>query len=58
MAAEIVDAFGAAHPIETIPGGGGIFDVLADGQLIYSKAETGGFPPPGVIPDLLASHES
>jgi len=33
-----------AHPIEKIelvPSGGGVFDVLADGQLIYSKHETG-----------------
>jgi selenoprotein W-related protein len=29
---------------ELIQGGGGIFDVIADGKLIYSKKETGRFP--------------
>jgi len=27
-----------------VPGGGGIFDVIADGRMIYSKFETGRFP--------------
>ena len=29
---------------ELIKGGGGIFDVKADGDLIYSKQKTGRFP--------------
>ncbi len=32
------------HPIqvvELIPSGGGVFDVVADGQLVYSKHQTG-----------------
>ena len=29
---------------ELIKGGGGIFDVRRDGELIYSKDETGRFP--------------
>jgi selT/selW/selH-like putative selenoprotein len=29
---------------ELIAGGGGIFDVKADGKLIFSKHETGRFP--------------
>ena len=29
---------------EFIKGGGGIFDVRLDGELIYSKHETGRFP--------------
>lgn len=29
---------------ELIAGGGGIFDVRADGKLIFSKHETGRFP--------------
>ena len=29
---------------ELIKGGGGIFDVIADGQKIYSKHDTGIFP--------------
>ncbi len=34
-------------------GGGGIFDVLADGRLVYSKARTGRFPEPAEIVALL-----
>jgi selenoprotein W-related protein len=30
--------------VEFIKGGGGIFDVKADGRLIYSKHQTGEFP--------------
>ena len=29
---------------ELLPGGKGIFDVVVDGELIYSKYETGRFP--------------
>lgn len=36
------DAFGV--DAELIEGRGGIFDVKADGKLIYSKHETGRFP--------------
>jgi len=30
--------------VELIQGKGGVFDVVADGRLIYSKKETGRFP--------------
>jgi selenoprotein W-related protein len=29
---------------ELIPGGNGIFDVVADGERVFSKHETGRFP--------------
>jgi selT/selW/selH-like putative selenoprotein len=29
---------------ELVSGGGGIFDVHLDGELVYSKFESGGFP--------------
>jgi selenoprotein W-related protein len=29
---------------ELVKGSGGVFDVTADGQLIYSKHQTGRFP--------------
>ena len=32
-----------------IPSGGGVFEVVADGQLIHSKKQTGQFPEPGEI---------
>ena len=38
-----------------IPGGGGIFDVAVDGNVIYSKQQTGRFPEhPEVIGQLTA----
>jgi len=42
----------APHPIERIvlvPGGGGIFDVHADGQLIFCKHKAGRHPDPEEI---------
>lgn len=34
-------------------GSGGIFEIWADGNLVYTKAETGRFPKPGEATDLL-----
>ncbi len=34
---------------QMIEGGGGIFDVRVDGELIYSKQETGEFPEHSLI---------
>ncbi len=42
MADAIKGKFGVK--VELIKGGGGIFDVKIDGQLIYSKHDTGRFP--------------
>ena len=42
MAAELKQNFHAEA--ELLPGGNGIFDVLVDGDLIYSKYQTGSFP--------------
>jgi len=36
-----------------IEGGGGIFDVKADGKLVYSKHQTGRFPESGEVLKLL-----
>ena len=52
MAAEI-EASGAG-PVELVAGSGGIFDVVIDGELVYSKAETGRFPQDGELRRLLA----
>jgi selT/selW/selH-like putative selenoprotein len=38
---------------ELIEGSGGIFDVVADGALIFSKHRTGRFPEPGEIARVL-----
>ena len=42
----MADAIGRKFGIDTelIKGGGGIFDVKVDGDLIYSKHDTGRFP--------------
>ena len=40
--------------MELIEGGGGIFDVKKDGELIYSKHETGRFPEHDEITDMLS----
>lgn len=33
--------------VTLVPGGGGIFEIRRDGNVLYSKAETGRFPKPG-----------
>ena len=40
---------------ELIAGGGGIFDVRVDGDLVYSKHQTGEFPDEGKLIGELAS---
>jgi selenoprotein W-related protein len=35
--------------IVLIPSGGGVFEVVADGELVHSKKKTGRFPDPGEI---------
>ncbi|MBN2539581.1 MAG: Rdx family protein [Deltaproteobacteria bacterium] len=42
MADEIKGTLGADATL--VPGSGGIFDVIADGDMIYSKFKTGRFP--------------
>ena len=34
---------------ELVKGGAGVFDVVADGELIFSKHSEGRFPEPGEI---------
>ena len=42
MADALRDRFGVESKL--IPGGGGVFDVFKDGDLVYSKHKTGRFP--------------
>jgi selT/selW/selH-like putative selenoprotein len=42
-------------PAEDIPGAKGQFDVLRDGELVFSKQETGRFPEHGEILAALKS---
>ena len=39
--------------VELIPSGGGVFEVLADGDLVHSKKATGRFPDPGEVVAVL-----
>jgi len=41
---------------ELIAGAGGIFDVMVDAQLVYSKHATGQFPNETVLVAELATH--
>ncbi len=47
MAAELLAACGAKANL--IPGSNGIFDVIVDGALLFSKFDTGRFPQPGEV---------
>lgn len=42
MAAKIKEAFGTDPKL--IPKGGGVFEVVVDDELVYSKLQTGSFP--------------
>jgi len=44
--------------VDLISGSGGVFDVMADGKLIFSKLESGGcYPQQGEIVRLLAKNK-
>ncbi len=53
MAAEIKETYG--FDSELIEGAGGIFDVTANGTLVFSKHEKGRFPEPGEVLEALSS---
>jgi selT/selW/selH-like putative selenoprotein len=47
VAAELQDAFGVKA--ELVPGSRGIFDVVVDGKLVFSKYQEKRFPQPGEL---------
>lgn len=52
--AELLEGFEAEiESINLIPSDGGRFEVLVNGNLIYSKLATGRFVEPGEVTDLL-----
>jgi len=51
LAAELKEALGVES--ELIAGGGGIFDVVVDGDMVFSKHQTGRFPEPGEIVKMI-----
>ena len=53
-AEQILNEFGeGVASLTLIPGVGGIFDVIVDGDLIYSKAETGRHAEDGEVAALV-----
>lgn len=53
MAARIKQEVGVVP--ELVKGQGGVFDVVVDGRLVYSKKETGRFPEPEEVLTQLRS---
>ena len=51
MAAELKQALGVETTLH--PGSGGVFEVSRDGEIVYTKADTGRFPKPGEITAIL-----
>lgn len=45
MSAEIKNV--SSETIELIPGGGGIFEIRRDNEVLFRKERTGGFPEEG-----------
>jgi selT/selW/selH-like putative selenoprotein len=41
-----------------LKGTGGIFDVTVDGELVYSKKQTGRFPAPGEVEGAIAARST
>jgi selenoprotein W-related protein len=41
--------------VTLIPSSGGVYEITLDGQLIYSKKETGQFPDPDAIKQQVAT---
>jgi len=56
LAAAIKDSFGIES--ELVEGTSGIFDVVADGTMIFSKYETGRFPEHDEVLDALRARDA
>ena len=56
-AASLADELRNAYSIQAklVPGSNGIFNVIVDDELVFSKGETGRFPDPGEIVQKLKS---
>ncbi len=51
MEAALIDALGAE--VELVKGRGGVFDVVADGQQVFSKHEVNRFPENDEVVDAI-----
>ena len=56
MEAELRGSFSDCT-VELVAGSGGVFDVAADGLLIFSKKKLGRFPEDGEISELLMEND-
>jgi selenoprotein W-related protein len=45
-----------ATKVEIFPSSGGVFEIVVDEKLIYSKKTTGGFPSEEAILEMLRGH--
>jgi len=52
VAAELREQFPEVE-VKLIPGGGGIFEVAADGRTVFSKKQAGRHAEPGEVSELL-----
>lgn len=55
MADELHQAFGVESKL--VPGHDGVFDVIIDDKLLFSKFKVGRFPEPGEVPDKLKTQD-
>lgn len=54
MAEELVEQFkGSITEIKLLPSGGGVFEVMLDDKLVFSKKELDRFPESGEISKLI-----
>lgn len=57
MAAEIEQAFPGVN-VELIGSSGGVFEVVVDGELVFSKKKLGRHAEPGEVMDLMMKRPS
>ncbi len=51
---ELLDHFrGKVKEVKLVTSGGGVFEVTVNDQLVYSKKETGSFPDPKEVIDIM-----
>ena len=51
MGAELKESLGVDAAL--IPGSGGVFEVRLDGEVVYSRAQTGRFPREGELTKII-----
>ncbi|HHL33382.1 MAG TPA: SelT/SelW/SelH family protein [Desulfobulbaceae bacterium] len=49
MEDELLAAFGQDLDVELVQGSGGVYEVIVDGEIVFSKKKEGRFPEPGEI---------